>query len=102
MTMLNITEGHPAGLYVGAELKGIGKLEIPNDDAWQALTDLARILGVTIIDREQQKTLEGCLEEVAADDNDYDLAATAWGVWQDRCEDLARALGDVLHSGDDS
>lgn len=87
----------PGGLFVGVKFPKIGEaVELTNDEAVEALEDLARILGYTLVDREERKSLLALTEEVDEDDNDYDLASTAWVIWQDRCEALAAAVNQTL------
>lgn len=91
----------PGGARVGIKLTGLpGEVhtEISNNDAVAALEDLARILGYTLIDREERKSLQELVDEVDGHD---DGSTPDTGGWQNRAEALSAAVSQALHFEND-
>lgn len=70
--------------------------EISMADAQQAMEELAHILGFSVIDREERKSLLELAAEADDDDNEYGSSSAAWTAWQDRCEALSSAVTQAL------
>lgn len=70
------------------------------DEQRELLEALARMHGMSLVDREERRSLLALAEEVDDDPNDYSTGSEAWGAWQDRAEALASAVTSALRIED--
>lgn len=94
---LKITD--PAGAVgrVQVSLTGVGTTEITHSDAQEALEDLARILGFSLVDREERRSLTELVGEVRGlATKAYASAADASISFEKAGEALANAVADTL------
>lgn len=71
-------------------------IRLNSDEQRELLEALARIHGMSLVDREERRSLLALAEEVDDDPNDYSTGSEAWGAWQDRAEALASAVSSAL------
>lgn len=87
----------PGGARVGVKLLGLQQdvhTEIPVDDAVRALEDLARILGYTLVDEQERRSLQ---ELVAESDGEQSGSAADQAVlWRALARELTEAVRSAL------
>lgn len=85
------------GAYLERVESGVS-LYLDRSEAPQVLQDLARILGYTLVDREERASLVTLCQEIENHPNDFKHGSEAWAHWQGAAEALAAAVTSALRT----